>query len=89
LSILILPKGGFMPSNLPIITLRLSEDDNAKIKYISNDNCRKINDEIKKLVLDHIKNYELEHGELIVETDGTVKPKPQKRQEKLSSLKSG
>lgn len=61
-----------MPSDLPIITLRLSHEDNAKIKYIASDNCRKINDEIKKLVLNHIKEYEAKHGDLIVEENGSI-----------------
>ena len=80
-----------MPSDLPIITLRLAHEDNAKIKYIANDNCRKINDELKMLVLKHIKEYEAIHGELIIEEDGTVHPKQTRTNDKrkLSTYKVG
>ena len=56
--------GEKMPSDLPIITLRLSVDENKKIKYIANEHCRKINDEIRMLVKKHIANYETENGEI-------------------------
>ena len=53
-----------MPSKLPVITLRLDEETNKKIKKIAKVNCRKINDEIKFLILQHIKEFEKENGEI-------------------------
>jgi phage-related protein len=78
-----------MPSNLPIITFRLSENDNLKFKYISKENNRKINDELKMLVQNHIKEFEAEHGEIIVGEDGNVTTSKPKSKGASSNLKSG
>lgn len=61
-----------MPSKLPVITLRLDEETNKKIKEIAKLNCRKINDEIKYLILQHIKEYEKENGELKIDKKNTI-----------------
>ncbi|WP_313134329.1 hypothetical protein [Anaerocolumna sp.] len=61
-----------MPSKLPIITFRLSEDDNLKFKYIAEFNNRKINDELKMIAKQHISEFEAEQGELLVGEDGKV-----------------
>lgn len=59
-------------SNLPRITLRLSEEQNAKLRYIADVNTRKLNDEIKRIVQRHIDEFEAQNGKLIYTEDGEV-----------------
>lgn len=59
-----------LPSDLPRITLRLDEKTHYKIKYIADDNFRPLNSELTMLVLQRIKEYEAEHGEIKVEEEG-------------------
>lgn len=61
-----------MPSKLPIITFRLSEEENIKFKYIADAHNRKINDELKMLAQKHISEFEKEHGNIIVGEDGSI-----------------
>lgn len=80
-----------MPSKLPIITFRLSEEDNLKFKYIAEFHDRKINDELKMITKKHIADFEAEYGELIVGEDSSVtiaKPTPV-RKDKSSDSKTG
>ncbi len=68
-----------MPSKLPIITFRLSQEDNKKFKYIAELHNRKINDELKMITKKYIADFETENGEIIVGEDGRVtiaKPVP-------------
>lgn len=52
-------------------------DDNIikKIDFISNQNTRNRNQQIEHLIKICITEYEADHGELIIEEDGTVHPK--------------
>ena len=80
-----------MPSKLPIITFRLSEEDNLKFKHISDYHDRKINDELKMITKQHIAEFEAEHGQLIVGEDGSIsiaKPPPVD-EDKSSTSKTG
>lgn len=80
-----------MSSKLPIIPFRLSEEENLKFKFIASANNRKINDELKMIVQKHIREYENEHGQLIVGEDGSVtiaQPAPVHK-DKSSNSKTG
>ncbi len=44
--------------------IRLSDEQNAKIRYIAEYNHRKLNDEFRLIIDKHIKEYEAEHGEI-------------------------
>lgn len=57
-----------MPSDLPIIRVRTEADNIAKIKTIAKYNNRSVSKEMEKLMLDHIAEFEREHGKLEVET---------------------
>jgi hypothetical protein len=80
-----------MPSNLPRFTIRAEQDILDKITYIADDNERSVNQEIVYLIKQKIKEYESEHGELIINEDGSIsiaKPKAV-QQVKSSTSKSG
>ena len=51
-----------MPSKLKMTGLRLTEEQNYKIRYIAEQNHRKINDEFKMIVENYIKEYESKNG---------------------------
>lgn len=53
-----------MPSNLPVLNLRMEQTTKQKISIIAKKNGRSANKEIEQLILKHIKEYEDEHGEL-------------------------
>lgn len=53
-----------MPSKLKMTGIRLSEEQNYKIRLIAEQHHRKLNDEFKMIVDKHIQLYELEHGEI-------------------------
>ena len=76
-------------SNLPRITLRLSEEQNAKLRYIADINTRKLNDEIKRIVQKHIDEYEANNGKLLYTEDGEVIPTEKFKEEKSLSSKIG
>lgn len=58
-----------MSSKEKMTGIRLSNEQNYKIRYIAEQNHRKINDEFRLLVDQHIKAYEEEHGEIKIESD--------------------
>ncbi len=78
-----------MPSKLPIITFRTDEESNAKFKFIANAHNRKINDELKMLIGNHINKFESENGKLIIDENGKVEIERQKIKNKLSNSKIG
>lgn len=68
-----------MPSKLPRFTIRTEQEVLDKINYIASQNERSSNNEIVYLIKQHIKEYETEHGKLIVGEDGNItvaKPRP-------------
>lgn len=44
--------------------VRLTDELNYKIRYIAEANHRKLNDELRLMIDNHIKAYEAEHGEI-------------------------
>lgn len=53
-----------MPSKLPHYALRIPTETMNKLKYIAAYNGRSANKEIEQLILQHIRNWENEHGEI-------------------------
>lgn len=58
-----------MPSKRQITVLRLDDAVRYKLQYIADDNFRTVNAEVTRLILQHIAEYEKEHGEIVVDTD--------------------
>lgn len=61
-----------MPSNLPRFTIRTEQDIIDKITYIASEYERSGNQEIVYLIKQRIKEYEAEHGQLIVGENGSI-----------------
>ncbi|MDF2700827.1 MAG: hypothetical protein K0Q49_2390 [Haloplasmataceae bacterium] len=81
-----------MPSNLPRFTIRTEQDIIDKITYIASEYERSGNQEIVYLIKQRIKEYESEHGQLIVGEDGSIslaKPKILGKSDKSSNSKIG
>ena len=55
-----------MPSKRQITVLRLDDDVRYKLQYIADDNFRTVNAEVTRLIINHIADYEKEHGEIRV-----------------------
>lgn len=53
-----------MPSKAKVTGIRLTEEQNYKIRYIAEKNYRTLNDEFKMIVDKHIQLYELQNGEI-------------------------
>ena len=51
-----------MASKEKMTGIRLSDEQNYKMRFIANMNHRKLNDEFRLLVDKHIEEYEKEHG---------------------------
>lgn len=51
-----------MASKEKMTGIRLSDEQNFKMRFIANMNHRKLNDEFRLLVDKHIEEYEKEHG---------------------------
>ncbi|MEH7028681.1 hypothetical protein CN676_07080 [Bacillus wiedmannii] len=58
-----------MATNKKAFTLRLQEDNFKKIQFISENEHRSIANKIEVLIIDEIKKYEQENGEIIVEDE--------------------
>nr|DAR19559.1 MAG TPA: MNT REPRESSOR MUTANT WITH C-TERMINAL REGULATION [Inoviridae sp.] len=58
-----------MASKEKMTGIRLSDTQNAKIRYIADYNHRKINDEFRLIIDEHIRLFESEHGEITIEKD--------------------
>lgn len=53
-----------MPSDLPIIKVRTQNENIIKMKTIAKYNNRSLSKEVEKLILDHIDDFETEHGKI-------------------------
>ena len=58
-----------MASREKMTGIRLSDEQNYKIRYIAEKNHRKLNDEFRMIVDRHIQLYELQNGEIIIEEE--------------------
>jgi succinylglutamate desuccinylase len=77
----------FMPSNKPKLMTYTSNETIKKFQYIASIQKRSASKELEYIIEEHIRNFELKHGELIIEEDGNIHPKP--RPGKSSISKSG
>lgn len=57
-----------MASKEKMTGIRLSNEQNYKIRYIAEKNYRTINDEFRLMVDSHIKAYENIYGEIKIDT---------------------
>lgn len=53
-----------MATKMKMTGIRLSDEQNEKIRYIAEFNHRKLNDEFRLIIERHIKEFEEEHGEI-------------------------
>lgn len=58
-----------MASNLPQFTFRTDRKILDKLKYIADDNFRTVNKELEMLAIQHIQEYEAEHGEIVIQSE--------------------
>lgn len=58
-----------MASKEKMTGIRLSKEQNYKIRYIAEKNYRTINDEFRLIVDKHINEYELQNGEIKIESE--------------------
>lgn len=58
-----------MPSKKPYIQIRTDEKTIQKFNYIADKDRRSMSNLGEILVLNHIKNYESEHGEIIISAE--------------------
>lgn len=56
-----------MGSKEKMTGIRLSEEQHNKIRFIAEQNHRKLNDEFRLMVDNHIKLYELQNGTIELE----------------------
>lgn len=56
-----------MASKEKMTGIRLSDEQNYKIRYIAEQNHRKLNDEFRLIVDRHIQQYETIHGEIKID----------------------
>ena len=56
-----------MATNMKMTGIRLSDEQNYKIRYIAENNHRKLNDELRLIIDRHIKEYETEHGNIKID----------------------
>lgn len=57
-----------MVSSEKMTGIRLSEEQHKKIRYIAEQNHRKLNDEFRLMIDNHIKLYELQHGTIEIDS---------------------
>ena len=58
-----------MATKMKMTGVRLSDEQNYKIRYIAENHHRKLNDELRMIIDKHIHLYELEHGEIKIEEE--------------------
>lgn len=58
-----------MASKERMTGIRLSDEQNYKIRYIAEKNHRKLNDEFRLIIDKHIQLYELQNGEIHITKD--------------------
>ncbi|MDO4279636.1 MAG: Arc family DNA-binding protein [Lachnoclostridium edouardi] len=56
-----------MATKMKMTGIRLTDEQNYKIRYIAEKHHRKLNDEFRMIVEKHIQLFELENGEIQVE----------------------
>ena len=56
-----------MASKEKMTGIRLSNEQNFKIRYIAEKNHRKLNDEFRLIVDRHIQQYEIQYGKIKIE----------------------
>lgn len=56
-----------MATKMKMTGIRLSDEQNEKIRYIAEFNHRKLNDEFRIIIERHIKEFEEEHGTIELE----------------------
>ncbi len=76
-----------MATSKPLVKAYFDQKTKSKIEYICKKDKRSVSNLLELLAEKHIEEYENHHGELIIEEDGTVHPKP--KRERSSNLKSG
>ena len=55
-----------MPSKLPKFTMRTNQETLDKLRFIAEFNFRTINKELEAIVSNHIKDFEKEHGPIVI-----------------------
>ena len=58
-----------MASKEKMTGIRLSDEQNYKIRYIADKSHRKLNDEFRMIIDKHIEMYEQEHGKIEIPTE--------------------
>lgn len=58
-----------MATKMKMTGVRLTDEQNYKIRYIAENHHRKLNDELRMIIDKHIKLYELENGEIKIEEE--------------------
>lgn len=53
-----------MATKMKMTGIRLSDEQNEKIRYIAEFNHRKLNDEFRIIIERHIREFETEYGEI-------------------------
>lgn len=53
-----------MTTKMKMTGIRLTDDQNYKMRYIAQYNHRKINDEFRLIIENHINKFEKEYGEI-------------------------
>lgn len=61
-----------MTSKEKMTGIRLSEEQHYKIRYIAEQNHRKLNDEFRLIIDKHIQLYELQHGTIELDQKKTT-----------------
>ena len=56
-----------MPSKLPVIRANTTSENIEKMKYIAKYNKRSLAKELEYIIEKHISEFEIEHGEIIVD----------------------
>lgn len=58
-----------MPSKKPVLHLNTDQEIIDKMKYIAKENGRSLAKETEMLCKNHIKQYETDHGEIIISAE--------------------
>lgn len=65
-----------MASKEKMTGIRLSDNQHYKIRYIAEQNHRKLNDELRLIIDKHIQLYELQNGEIELKEIKTEEQEP-------------
>lgn len=58
-----------MASKEKMTGVRLSDEKYYKIRFIAEANHRKLNDELRLIIDKHIQEFEIEHGQIIIQEE--------------------